>query len=201
MRATRLRRRPLAALALGCALLGLAACAGGAGAVRPLGEAPPVAELAAFHSVIVRVAAVDGQPVTPADLERIARKIADHTRALAPGRFANITTATGTGSVPVATPDAAAADELDASVLITGYEPGSATARFFMAGLGQAHIDGRLELAERATGRPLGSHEVTKTFAWGGIYGATKDIQDVEDGFAEAVAEVLTGKAESRPAP
>jgi hypothetical protein len=195
--ATRTGRRPIAALALGSALLCLAACAGGAGVVRPLGEAPPVTELAGFHSVNVQVAAVDGQPVTSADLERIAGKIADHIRAMAPGRFATITTATDTGSVPAATPDAAAAGELDARVLITRYEPGSATARFFMAGLGQAHIDGRLDLAERVTGRSLGSHEVTKTFAWGGIYGATKDIHDVEEGFAEAVAEVLTGKPDT----
>jgi hypothetical protein len=38
---------------------------------------------------------------------------------------------------------------------------------------------------------------VTKTFAWGGIYGAAKDIEDVEEGFAEAVAQILTGQPQS----
>jgi hypothetical protein len=184
-------------MALAGALFGLAACAGGAGAVRPVGEATPATELAGFRAVHVRVAAAEGQPVTSGDLELIAAKIADHTNAMAPGRFTSITTEAATTAVATAVPDAAATDELDAAVLITRYDPGNAAARLFMAGLGQAHIDGRLDLAERATGRPLGSHEVTKTFAWGGIYGAAKDIEDVEDGFAEAVAEVLTGRPDS----
>ncbi len=79
-----------------------------------------MAELTGIHSVHVRVAAVDGQPVSPADLERIAGKIADRTRAMTPARFATITTAADTGAVPTAAPDAAATDEIDARVLSTG---------------------------------------------------------------------------------
>ena len=189
-------QRPLAATAMGLFLLGLAGCAGGAGSVRPMGEPTPVAGLATYRSVHVTVRATEGVALTEADLARIAAQIAERTRSLAPGRFASITT--GVGSPPAAGAETGrAADELAADLLITRYDPGSAAARFFMAGLGQAHVDGRLDLADRAGERSLGSHTVTKTFAWGGIYGAATGIQDVEKGFAEAVAEVLTGRSGS----
>ncbi len=41
----------------------------------------------------------------------------------------------------------------------------------------------------------LAKSEITKTFAWGGIYGGTTEIKDVEEGFAEAVASVLLGQS------
>ena len=37
----------------------------------------------------------------------------------------------------------------------------------------------------------LGEYEVKKTFAWGGIYGASTKIEDVEAGFAEGVADLI----------
>jgi hypothetical protein len=35
---------------------------------------------------------------------------------------------------------------------------------------------------------------VDKTFAWGGIYGASTHIEDVQPAFADAVADGLTGQ-------
>jgi hypothetical protein len=68
---------------------------------------------------------------------------------MAPGPFASSTTEAATTAAAAATaaPAAAAGDALDAMVLITRYDPGNAAARLFMAGLGQAHIDGRLDFA------------------------------------------------------
>jgi hypothetical protein len=65
-----------------------------------------------------------------------------------------------------------------------------------LAGLGQIHIDGNVVLQDQATGDTLGQYEVTKTFAWGGIYGVATRMDDVEEGFAGAVAALLLGKEE-----
>lgn len=67
-------------------------------------------------------------------------------------------------------------------------------ARFMLAGLGQMHIDAHVVLQDQATQNTLGRYEVTKTFAWGGIYGAVTRIDDVEEGFANAVAALILGK-------
>ena len=51
------------------------------------------------------------------------------------------------------------------------------------------------KLNEQAPSRKiLGKSEVTKTFAWGGIYGGATGIKDVEEGFAEAVVQVILGQ-------
>jgi len=76
--------------------------------------------------------------------------------------------------------------ELD--VNITRYEKGSAFARAMLAGLGQIHIDGKILLKDASTGRVCCEFLEDKTFAWGGLYGGTTRIEDVEEGFAEAIA-------------
>jgi hypothetical protein len=42
-----------------------------------------------------------------------------------------------------------------------------------------------------ASSQELGRYSVTKTFAWGGIYGAVTKTDDVEEGFAQSVADGL----------
>lgn len=71
---------------------------------------------------------------------------------------------------------------------ITRYEKGSAAARAMAAGLGQIHIDGKILLKDAETGRVCCEFMEDKTFAWGGIYGGTTRVEDVEVGFAEAIA-------------
>jgi len=51
-------------------------------------------------------------------------------------------------------------------------------------------------LGDQATQNTLGRYEVTKTFAWGGIYSAVTRIDDVEEGFASAVAALILGQEE-----
>jgi len=85
-------------------------------------------------------------------------------------------------------------DTLLAQLTFTEYEKGSEIARFMLAGIGQIHIDSNVILKSATTGKTLAINEVTKTFAWGGIYGASTTIEDVEEGFAEAVVELLLRK-------
>lgn len=63
-----------------------------------------------------------------------------------------------------------------------------------MAGAGQMRIAGQLTLSEKPADRSLGRYNIDKVFAWGGIYGATTDIEDIEAAFAEATAKAILGE-------
>lgn len=80
---------------------------------------------------------------------------------------------------------------LDARVVIVRYDEGNAFARMMLAGLGAMHIDAEVTLVDRVNGSAIARYEVTKTFGWGGAYGAGTKIQDIEDGFAKAVVAAI----------
>jgi hypothetical protein len=54
------------------------------------------------------------------------------------------------------------------------------------------------------TPRALPAHDrveefaVQKTFAWGGIYGASTTMEDIEQSFAEGIANALTGQDDDK---
>lgn len=85
--------------------------------------------------------------------------------------------------------------EFEVAVLVTEYDEGSAVARAMLAGLGQIHVDATVQVLELPDRRLVGEFRVEKTFAWGGIYGASTSIEDVEIGFAEGVAAAVTGES------
>jgi hypothetical protein len=41
--------------------------------------------------------------------------------------------------------------------------------------------------------------DMQKTFAWGGIYGASTSIEEIEDTFADGVAATVTGQVHAPP--
>jgi hypothetical protein len=53
---------------------------------------------------------------------------------------------------------------------------------------------GKLTLVDRDRGEDVGVYSVSKIFAWGGFYGLGTTIEQVEEGFAEAVVEILLQK-------
>lgn len=81
---------------------------------------------------------------------------------------------------------------------ITRYDEGSAFARAMLAGLGQMHIDGEFLLTFMLDERVLAEFTVKKTFAWGGIYGASTRLEDIEPAFADAVATAIVVEAEKK---
>lgn len=83
--------------------------------------------------------------------------------------------------------------EYEVAVNVTEYDEGSAFARAMLAGLGQIHVSATVQLFELPARQLVGEFRVEKTFAWGGIYGASTSIADVEVGFAEGVAAAVTG--------
>jgi hypothetical protein len=92
------------------------------------------------------------------------------------------------------------AHEATATVLITRYERGSAFARAMLAGLGQIHIDGTVTVTATQGGNRIAEFTIAKTFAWGGIYGGSTRMEDIEPVFADGVAAALTGQQDSKAA-
>jgi len=80
-------------------------------------------------------------------------------------------------------------------VLITRYEKGNTFARAMLAGLGQIHLDATVTVYEGAARVRVTEFNIDKTFAWGGIYGASSRIEDIEPAFADGVDATLTGVA------
>lgn len=93
-------------------------------------------------------------------------------------------------------PDSSGKREYEIAVLLTRYEKGNAFARFMLAGLGQIHIDAKASVFQLPERMKVSEFDIDKTFAWGGIYGGTTSIEDVEHGFAEGVAQAVTSTKE-----
>jgi hypothetical protein len=85
-------------------------------------------------------------------------------------------------------------------VTITRYQKGNAFARAMLAGLGHIHIDANVKILTGSNKQKLADFTLTKTFAWGGIYGAATSMQDIEKTFATGVAASLTGQEETKEA-
>jgi hypothetical protein len=63
---------------------------------------------------------------------------------------------------------------------ITQYKPGSETARLMLAGAGSAQLEMAVELVDFASGKSLVQLPVDRTWAWGGILGASRGIEEME---------------------
>jgi hypothetical protein len=75
---------------------------------------------------------------------------------------------------------------------IIRYDAGNAFARAMLAGLGQIHIDGEFVLSMvLPAAEQVAEFTISKTFAWGGLYGGTTRIEDVEPAFCEGVAKTI----------
>jgi hypothetical protein len=79
-------------------------------------------------------------------------------------------------------------------ILFTKYDRGSAFARFLIAGAGQIVIEAEVSFLDDAGGQQIGKYKVSKDFSFGGIYGGSTSVEDVEGGFAKSVAALLQSK-------
>lgn len=82
----------------------------------------------------------------------------------------------------------------EVDVHLTRYDKGNKFARFMLAGLGQMHIDGNIDVYSLPQHKLQETFTLKKTFAWGGIYGASTSIRDIETTFAKGVAQTVTGQ-------
>ena len=120
-----------------------------------------------------------GVVMTPSDIDRITEQV----RAEIAGKFPNALAAATVGTT-----------KARVKIVFTQYDEGNAFARFMLAGLGQIRIDGDVLLLAADSDIVLAQYQVSKQFAFGGLYGGTTTIRDVEKGFAKSVAEVLNDK-------
>lgn len=86
---------------------------------------------------------------------------------------------------------AAEPKQYEFDVTITQYEKGNAFARLMLAGLGQIHLDGHIIVWSLPAREKYAEFKVEKTFAWGGLVGASTHIEEVEPAFAESIANAV----------
>jgi hypothetical protein len=179
------QRKALTWLLFGILTTLLAGCAGTAGSAKALASLAKDENLARYTRVsFVTSSGGDAAGMTAADRDRIVALVLRKLKERAPTRFAD---AAATATDP---------QTLQVTIAFTRYDQGNAIARFMLAGLGQIHIDADVTLQDQSRQAALAKYEVTKTFAWGGIYGGVTNIKEVEDGFADAVAKVVLGQTD-----
>jgi hypothetical protein len=71
---------------------------------------------------------------------------------------------------------------------ITKYKPGSRVARAILIGLGAASLEGNVTIKDAASGNTLLNAPFDKLWAWGGIMGASKGIDDMAKEASASVA-------------
>ena len=76
------------------------------------------------------------------------------------------------------------------TVKITEFDKGNAFARSMSAGLGQIKIKSYVTHLDKEGNS--GAFFVNKTFAWGGMYGATIKVDDIEDSLINSITKTLT---------
>ena len=160
-------------------------CAGTAGSARPI-SAVAKPEILSQYTKISLATSVEGEAshMATRDRERIAALVERKVKERAPNRF-------HTFNANTTDPET-----LHVTIEFTRYDDGNTVARLVQAGLGQIHIAAEVTLEDQSRHTIIGDYDVSKTFAWGGIYGAVTQIKDVEDGFADAVVNVLLGEAQ-----
>jgi hypothetical protein len=171
------------ALAVLAALL-LSACAASVTAPVVVKEMAP-ANISGARITDVVAEAMPGVVMYPSDLDRVISRVRSEIAQAAPGALVE-GAASGDPS--------RAAPAMKLKLLFTRYDAGNAFARFMLAGLGQIRIDADVIFLDGNTGETIAKYQVSKDFSFGGIYGGTTRIEDVEVGFAKSVAEILKNK-------
>ena len=161
-------------VALAALLSLLSACAGSVSApVAVTGLSQP--DRAALRLSDVRSAAGPGVAMTPEDLSRMSALVTAEIKA----------------HTPLAMEPPPDGQATTMAIVFTQYDEGTAAARFFLAGLGQIRIDADVSLLTPPGNTPVATYRVSKGFSFGGLYGGTTNIHDVEKGFARSVAEIV----------
>jgi hypothetical protein len=167
---------PIVAVIIVISILGCASTKGSYSPITPVTEGE---DFAKYSDIVIEVKNNPDVALTPTDDKRIENQIVANLRTEYPNKFKEVNPAK---------PDA---QTLQAIVNITKYDKGNAFARLMLAGLGSMQIKADILLNDLAKGQCLGKSECKKTFAWGGAYGGSTRIEDIEEGFAKAVAAAI----------
>jgi hypothetical protein len=159
---------------LGLSICLVSGCASTKGSINEISASINNEKITKYSGLVVQVI---GDTKTSSEPKLIVDEAAGRIKKEAPLRFTEINAA------------APGPQTILSNIRIKNFDEGNAFARFMMAGLGQMHIDADVDLSDYKTHETLGKFEVTKTFAWGGLYGASQKIVDIEEGFSDAVTE------------
>ena len=151
-------------------------CASTKGSYSPITSVTEGADLAKYSDVVIEVKNNPDVSLTTTDDNRIKTLIVANLRTEYPNKFREINPAKPNSQT------------LQAIVNITKYDKGNSFARLMLAGLGSMQIKADIILNDLANRQCLGKSECKKTFAWGGLYGGSTKIEDIEEGFAKAAA-------------
>ena len=157
----------------------LAGCAGSISQPKAL-MALTADQQSAVHISNITADGATGVNVTPGDIGMINEKVRNYISEDSPGVMV----------------DPSTGDALTLKIHYTRFDRGNALARFILIGLGQIHIDAKVSLL-KADGTSVAEYQVNKTFFLGGIAGGVTSVEDVEEGFAKSVAEVVKPKVAS----
>jgi hypothetical protein len=158
-------------LAIAALAVSLAGCAGSISA--PTAVAPlTTVQKGDLRISDITADAANGLPMSDGDFGLISQKVRGYINAARPSVFADQNGA------------------LKMKIHFTKFNRGNAFARAMLIGLGQIVIEADVTL-EDASGKTVAVYKVSKDFAIGGLVGATTTVDDVEDGFAKSVAEVV----------
>jgi len=153
------------------AALALSACAGDVAKPDLVIQDVPASEKAALRITDVTAEVAPGVDMKPEEVARLIARVKGELAARA-----------AVGAAP---------QTARVKLLLTKYERGDAFARFMIAGAGQIVIEADVAFLDDATGQQIGVYKISKDFSFGGIYGASTSVEDVEGGFAKSVAALL----------
>lgn len=77
---------------------------------------------------------------------------------------------------------------------ITRYQRGNTAARAFLPGMGDLIIEGIVSVHQVPSGFRVGEFTVSKSFGAPGLYGLVTGMDTIENAFAQAVAQTVTGR-------
>jgi hypothetical protein len=168
-----------AALAASVVILGLAGCASTVPKPEFSHQIIAEARVAQTDHAEVAIDATESVKILPEEQRRLAEKI----KASIDTRKANNLRS-------------GAARSYEVYLHVTRYDRGNGFARFMMAGIGQIHIEGKIDIYQLPAHTLVGEFDLKKTFAWGGFYGAFTSMEDIENTFADGVAAAVTSQQE-----
>lgn len=168
-----------AALAASVVILGLAGCASTTPKPQYSHELVAEARVGQPDHAEVAIDAPEGLKILPDEERRLAEKVKVKIDAR---KVTNLR-----GGQP---------RSYEVYLHVTRYDKGSAVGRFLLAGVGQIHIEGKIDVYQLPAHTLVGEFDLKKTFAWGGFYGAFTSMEDIENTFADGVAAAVTGQQE-----
>lgn len=158
----------------------------------------PRADLAAYSALYVEDFAMRDP--------KAGEREKEHLVATAPGRLASQLVQNLPAGLFERVERGAPGGQIEGAVVLRGqitqYKPGSAAARFMVAGAGAARLDFAVQLVDAASGRELASFADERSWGWGGVVGAAGGIESIEQNLAYELTLYLERcKGEEPPPP